>query len=96
MGCPPQRIIFSVSVVKIATVNRFCLFQEKREITVENLINKVVSFYFSKFLAIPCNIQDLSSLTKDRISASCIGRAESLPLDGQGSPKTTLDLEIER
>ena len=38
------------------------------------------------FLAQPCSLEDLSSLTRDRTQALCGGRAESSPLDGQPSP----------
>ena len=41
------------------------------------------------FLAKPRSIWDLSSPTKDRTHASCIGSVESKPLDCQGSPETS-------
>ena len=37
------------------------------------------------FLAVPNNIWDLSSLTRDRTLVPCIGSAESYPLDHQGN-----------
>ena len=37
-----------------------------------------------------CGMQDLSSLTRDWTQVPCIGRAESWPLDHQGSPSSCL------
>ena len=41
-------------------------------------------FYFC-VLSMPCNMWDLSSLTRDQISGPCIGSTESEPLDCQVS-----------
>ena len=37
-----------------------------------------------------CDMQDLSSLTRDQTQAPCIGSVESQPLDHQGSPDVSL------
>ena len=42
------------------------------------------SFFFL-FLATSCDIQALSSLTREQTCALCIGSVESQPLDSQGS-----------
>ena len=34
----------------------------------------------------PCGVEDLSPPIRDRIGTPCSGRAESQPLDHQGSP----------
>ena len=41
------------------------------------------------FLALTCNMQNLSSLTRDWTCAPCGGSVESQPLDHQGSPSLT-------
>ena len=41
------------------------------------------------FLALTCNMQNLSSLTRDWTCAPCGGSIESQPLDHQGSPSLT-------
>ena len=52
-------------------------------IYVAKYLRKIFLFYF---LAIQCDMWDVSSLTKDQTRAPCGGSAVSLPLDLQGSP----------
>ena len=46
--------------------------------------------FFKKFLAMPHDMWDLSSLTRDQTCAPCIGSADSKPLDDQGSPSSCI------
>ena len=41
------------------------------------LKDSLIIIFLKKFLAVPCGMWDLSSLTRDRTHAPCIGRAES-------------------
>ena len=67
---------------------RLLLHLTKTQFTL-SFLQKVISFFsfFFLFWGVSCDIQDLSSLTRDRICAPCIWNMESQPLDCQGNPR---------
>ena len=52
------------------------------------LLSSSVQCILGGFFAVLCGMWDLSSLTRDWTWALCLGRAESWPLDHQGSPSS--------